>query len=147
MKIGELAADSGITAQAVRFYERAGLLPLPERSGSGYRVYTAGDAKRLRFIRKAKQLGFSLEEIGQILRLHDAGHAPCSEVIEIAERHLDEVEREIERLSRFRDGLARALRQWKKRRLRKVAGNAICELIEEAVQDGVGPNTAKRRAM
>lgn len=144
MKIGELATNSGISAQAVRFYERAGLLPEPERTGSGYRLYTAGDLKRVRFIRKAKQLGFSLDEIGQILRLHDAGHAPCSEVIEIAERHLEEVEREIERLHRFRDGLARSVRQWKKRRLRSVAGNVICELIEEAVPDEPQPDGRRR---
>ena len=145
MKIGELAADSGISAQAVRFYERAGLLPQPERTGSGYRVYSAADLKRLRFIRKAKQLGFSLEETHQILRLHDAGHAPCSEVIAIAERHLREVQREIERLERFRDGLERSVRKWKRRPLRHVAGSAICELIEEAVPDATAA-PGRRRA-
>ena len=145
MKIGELAADSGITAQAVRFYERAGLLREPQRTGTGYRVYSAGDLKRVRFIRKAKQLGFSLEEIGQILRLHDAGHAPCSEVIAIAERHLEDVEREIERLQRFRDGLARSVRKWRKGPLRHVAGSAICELIEEAVPDAPAAARNSRR--
>lgn len=146
MKIGELAADSKISAQAVRFYERAGLLPQPQRTGSGYRVYAAADLKRLRFIRKAKQLGFSLEEIHQILRLHDAGHAPCAQVIAIAERHLREVEREIDRLERFREGLARSVRKWKRRPMRNVAGSAICELIEEAVPDVPTAGNGRRRA-
>jgi hypothetical protein len=65
-----------------------------------------------------------------MLRMHDAGHAPCSEVIEIAQRHLAEVEAEIERLQRFRRQLSSALSQWRKMKSRRVAGGAICELIE-----------------
>ena len=84
MKIGELARQLGISAQAVRFYERAGLLHEPERTPSGYRVYNAAELKRVRFIRKAKELGFSLTEIGDILRMHDAGQVPCAQVMAIA---------------------------------------------------------------
>lgn len=143
MKIGELAGELGISAQAVRFYERAHLLPTPERTGAGYRVYDERDLKRVRFIRKAKQLGFSLDEIGEILRLHDRGEAPCGEVIAIAQRHLEETEQEIERLLRFREALARSVRQWKKKRPKHVAGHVICELIEGAVLDSAD---VKRRA-
>ena len=130
MRIGELASELGITSQAVRFYERAGLLKEPARTESGYRQYGSGDLKRLRFIRQAKDLGFTLTEIGSMLRMHDAGHAPCSEVIAIAERHLAEVEAEIERLQRFRRQLSSSLAQWRKVKPRRVAGSAICELIE-----------------
>jgi DNA-binding transcriptional MerR regulator len=135
MRIGELAHELGTTAQAVRFYERAGLLHEPERTHSGYRVYGASDLKRLRFIRKAKELGFSLDEIGDILRMHDAGQVPCAEVMAIAERHLREAEAEIRRLLRFRAELSSALRRWKKTPARPVTGDAICELIERTIDD------------
>jgi DNA-binding transcriptional MerR regulator len=135
MRIGQLAGELGTTSQAVRFYERAGLLRAPERTESGYRVYAAADVKRLRFIRKAKQLGFSLGEIGDILRLHDAGHIPCAQVMAIAERHLRETEAEIRRLSRFRAELSTALRRWKRTPARHLTGDAICELIERTIDD------------
>ena len=130
MRVGQLASELGISAQAVRFYERSGLLKEPARTESGYRQYGADDLKRLRFIRQAKELGFTLTEIGSMLRMHDAGHAPCSEVIGIAERHLNEVEAEIQRLQRFRRQLSNALADWRKVKTRRVAGSAICELIE-----------------
>ena len=130
MRIGELASELGITPQAVRFYERAGLLKEPARTGSGYRQYGPDDLKRLRFIRQAKELGFTLTEIGAMLRMHDAGHAPCSEVIAIAERHRAAVEAEIQRLRRFQKQLSSALAQWRKIKPRHVPGGAICELIE-----------------
>ena len=129
MRIGKLASELGISTQAVRFYERSGLIKDPLRTESGYRQYSPDDLKRLRFIRQAKELGFTLTEIGSMLRMHDAGHAPCSEVIAIAERHLEEVEAEIQRLQRFRRQLSSALTEWRKVKTRRVAGGAICELI------------------
>ncbi len=66
MQIGELAKRSGVTVQAVRFYERLKLLPEPQRKDSGYRVYSETDLKRLRFVRQGKSLGFSLDEIRDI---------------------------------------------------------------------------------
>ena len=144
MRIGELAAEQGTTSQAVRFYERAGLLREPARTTSGYRVYGPADLKRLRFIRKAKELGFSLSEIGDILRMHDAGQVPCARVMAIAERHLREAEAEIRRLSRFRAELSSALRRWKKSPARAVTGDAICLLIERTIDDNHWKNGAAR---
>ncbi len=146
MKIGELARASGITAQAVRFYEQAGLLHRPRRTASGYRMYDASDLKRLRFIGKAKQLGFSLSEIADILNMHDAGQVPCQHVIAIAQRHLRATEQEIRRLTRFRAELSQALRQWKKMPLHSVAGEAICELIERAIDDNRWHDAALKTA-
>src|SRR2546430_15399315 len=88
MQIGELAKRSAVTVQTVRFYERLRLLPEPQRKDSGYRVYSGPDLKRLLFVRQAKSLGFSLDEIREILRMRERGHCPCGEVITIAERHL-----------------------------------------------------------
>ncbi len=144
MHIGKLASELGISAQAVRFYERAGLLKEPARSESGYRQYGPDDLRRLRFIRHAKQLGFTLTEIGSMLRMHDAGQAPCSEVIAIAERHLQEVETEILRLQRFRRQLSSALADWRKMKPRRVAGNAICELIERTFANGANNSQRER---
>ena len=134
MRIGQLASEIGISSQAVRFYERSGLLPEPQRTESGYRRYGADALKRLRFIRQAKDLGFTLTEIGAMLRMHDAGQAPCAEVIAIAERHLEEVESEIQRLQRFRRQLSKSLAEWRKVKTRRVAGGAICELIERTFE-------------
>lgn len=134
MRIGQLASEIGISSQAVRFYERSGLLQEPGRTESGYRQYGSDAVKRLRFIRQAKDLGFTLSEIGSMLRMHDAGQAPCTEVIAIAQRHLDEVEREIHRLQRFRRQLLKSLTEWRKVKTRRVAGGAICELIERTFE-------------
>ena len=145
MHIGKLASELGISAQAVRFYERSGLIKEPARTESGYRQYGPDDVKRLRFIRQAKELGFTLTEIGSMLRMHDAGQAPCAEVIAIAERHLAEVETEIQRLQRFRRQLSSALAAWRKVKTHRVAGGAICELIERTFESA-GKNGHKERS-
>src|SRR5437667_11678794 len=92
MQIGELAKRSAVTVQTVRFYERLRLLPEPQRKDSGYRVYSESDLKRLRFVRQAKSLGFSLNEIREILRMRERGHCPCGDVVSIAQRHMRTVE-------------------------------------------------------
>jgi DNA-binding transcriptional MerR regulator len=73
LTIGKLANAAGVGIDTVRFYERAGLLNKPQRTASGYRLYAASDVARLRFIRRAKGLGFSLPEIAELLRLNDSG--------------------------------------------------------------------------
>jgi len=134
MQIGELAKRSGVTVQAVRFYERLKLLPEPQRKDSGYRVYSETDLKRLRFVRQGKSLGFSLDEIRDILRMRERGHCPCGEVVSIAERHLQSVEQQITQLSQFRDGLSRAVKQWKKSGKQTISADAICVLIERTLE-------------
>jgi DNA-binding transcriptional MerR regulator len=77
MKIGELAERSGVSIDTVRFYERRGVLPAPERTESGYRTYTPATVERLRFARRLQHLGFTLDEIIDALAAHDAGSATC----------------------------------------------------------------------
>lgn len=134
MQIGEFAKRSRVTVQTVRFYERLKLLPEPQRKGSGYRLYAEPDLKRLSFIRQAKSLGFSLDEIRDILRMRERGYCPCGEVVSIAERHLRTVEQQMGQLSRFRDGLRKALKQWKRSGKQTLSADAICALIERAPQ-------------
>ena len=77
LSIGELAARGGLSPQTIRYYERVGLIPSPQRSGSGYRVYLISSVERLKFIRKAQALGLSLSEIKGILSMADRGRCPC----------------------------------------------------------------------
>lgn len=133
MKIGELAERVGMTVPAVRFYEQAGLLPQPARTGSGYRVYATSDLRRLQLIRHAKRLGFSLEEIKRILRLREQGSCPCGEVITMLQRHLSNTDEQIQRLRRFRSELANTLAEWKNSPDGAVPGDVICGLIERSM--------------
>lgn len=134
MKIGELAEQVGMTVPAVRFYEQAGLLPKPPRTGAGYRVYGASDLRRLELVRHAKNLGFSLAEIMRILRLREQGSCPCGEVISMLERHLSSTDEQIQRLRRFRGELAKTLAEWKRSPDEAVPGEVICGLIERTMR-------------
>jgi DNA-binding transcriptional MerR regulator len=136
MQIGELAEKGDVTVQTVRFYERQGLLPNPPRKASGYRVYSGADLRRLLFIRQAKALGFSLKEIHEILRIRERGQCPCGSVLATAEQHLQNVERQIRQLSRFRDELRRAVQEWKKSGDQQLSADAFCTLIENTMSDG-----------
>lgn len=101
MKISEAAALSGCHLETIRYYERVGLMPRPSRTASGYRAYIPQEVDRLRFISRARELGFSLEEIRSLLRLNDDPKMPCVEVDEIARAHLSDVQRKIEELQRM----------------------------------------------
>ena len=136
MQIGKLAKEIGVTVQTVRFYERRGLMPQPPRRESGYRDYGEGDLRRLKFIRHAKGLGFSLQEIRDIPRTRERGQCPCADVSKMAERHLAAAEAEIARLQRFRRELRHALGTWKQKPTRNLPANAICVLIERTMNGG-----------
>ncbi len=102
LRIGELAAELGLNPKTIRYYEQIGLLPAAPRTESGYRLYGADDVERLRFIGKAKAIGLSLEEIGEILALRREGHAPCAHVLELLDRKLAAVDRQLRALRAFR---------------------------------------------
>jgi MerR family copper efflux transcriptional regulator len=104
LTIGKLASAAKVGVDTVRFYERAGLLKRPQRTPAGYRVYAEVDAARLRFIRRAKALGFSLEEIAELLQLNDGG-GRRSAVRAVAERRLTEIEQKLAELGRMRETL------------------------------------------
>lgn len=105
MQIGQLAQLAGVAVDTVRYYERRGLLGTPERRPSGYRSYQAEDVKQLRFIRRGMALGFSLDEIQQLLRLSGAKDADRGEVRALARHRLADVERRIAELQAVRDVL------------------------------------------
>ena len=105
MKTGELAKRAGVGIDTVRFYEREGLLPRAARSASGYRLYGVGDLKRLRFIGRAKALGFTLPEIRELLALSDHRGEDMAALKATAQEKLASVEARLAELERIRDGL------------------------------------------
>lgn len=127
LKIGEVAKQSGVGVEALRFYEKSGLLDRPSRTESGYRVYGAEVLERLAFIRRAQVLGFSLEEIRRVIAERRAGQSPCAEVREVVRRRLAELDERMAEMRRYRKELAAALAGWDE--AGDVAGH-VCGLIE-----------------
>lgn len=105
MQIGQLAKHAGVAVDTVRYYERQGLLPKPQRQASGYRRYTQADVQRLSFIRRAKALGFTLEEITGLLELSARRGEDMAEVKQAAQSRLVAIESRIAELQRIRAGL------------------------------------------
>lgn len=106
MRIGEVAAAVGLTTKALRFYEEQGLLPHSERSANGYRDYPPDTIGRLEFIRRGKGAGLALAEIREILRVRDAGRAPCTHVAERLAEQLAALDRQITELAALRNSVA-----------------------------------------
>ena len=102
MKIGELSALSGLSIDTIRFYEKQGLIPPPRRTDTNYRMYDADTPRRLIFIRKARDLGFTLQEIGQLLALSEDGHAGAGDVKERAQAKLRDLDRKISEMKAMR---------------------------------------------
>ena len=93
--IGALSKETACQVETIRFYERIGLLPAPRRSPGGYRLYGSVQVTRLTFIRRARELGFSLDEVRTMLRLADERERPCAEVRLVASAHLRDVRAKI----------------------------------------------------
>ncbi len=104
--IGILSERSGVNIETIRYYERVGLLPKPQRSAAGYRLYRTIDSDRLCFIRRARDLGFSLDEVRRLLDLADQKSRSCRRVHDIAVEHLAEVRAKIDDLRRMERVLA-----------------------------------------
>src|SRR3546814_18599307 len=107
MKIGELSRATGTNIETIRYYERIGLLPAPDRTAANYRSYTGAHRSRLSFVRHSRELGFTIEEIRSLLDLSDDPARDCGEADRIATAHLEQVEAKIAQLTLLRDELAR----------------------------------------
>lgn len=110
MFIGELAKRSGVGVETVRFYEREGLLPEPPRTGGGYRVYDAGAVRRVRFILRAKELGFTLAETKELLELRVIDPDACGDVEATARAKIAVVDARMQELERIRTVLGDLVR-------------------------------------
>jgi Cu(I)-responsive transcriptional regulator len=109
LSIGQVGKATATKVETVRYYERIGLLPKPERTSGNYRSYESVHVQRLAFIRRARELGFSIEDVRELLDL--AGHRenPCAEIDQIATRHLAMIEAKITTLKRLRGELRSTL--------------------------------------
>lgn len=130
LRIGDVAALTGVSPATIRYYESVGLLPPASRSATGYRDYEDATVDELRFIKKAQGLGFSLDEIGEILALSRAGKTPCSRVLDLARRHLAAVDTRIQQLARFRDMLASEVARWDG--VQEPTCGGLCQMIVES---------------
>ncbi|MGA8172923.1 MAG: helix-turn-helix domain-containing protein [Methylocystis sp.] len=99
--IGQLARAAGVNLETVRYYERIALMPRPDRTEGGHRAYDSGHIRRLAFIRRARELGFGIENIRALLTAVEPGHASCAEVREIASARLAEVRIKLADLARL----------------------------------------------
>jgi len=107
VRIGELAAKSGITTKTLRFYEEKGLLPPPERAANGYRDYGPSALSRLDFIRRGRAAGLTLTQIRDVIEVREGGDAPCGHVYQLLTERLADVDRHIADLQVLRAALAR----------------------------------------
>ena len=128
LPIGRLAAKAGVNVETIRYYQRRGLLSEPAKPLNGHRRYPADCAKRVRFIKRAQVLGFTLEEINGLLRL-DAAHA-CAETRDLAARKLHIIEQKLADLAAMREALAKLMRQCD-----SLDGTGACPIIDALATD------------
>lgn len=111
MTIGQMAKATGTAVETVRYYEKIGLLPKAARTAGNYRSYGNSEVARLSFIRRARDLGFSLDQVRTLLSLADDHDRPCGEVDGLARQHLDDVDEKISDLTALRNELSNLIDQ------------------------------------
>jgi len=107
LTIGRVAKMAGVNIETIRYYERRGLIPRPPRRASGYRQYSEETVKRIRFIKHAKELGFSLREIGELLSLRVDERTSCADIRRKAESKIADIDSRIANLQRMKEALRR----------------------------------------
>ena len=137
---GELAKLAGVSTDTLRHYERKGVLAQPQRSTNGYRRYPASALERVRLVRRALAVGFTLDELAGILSVRDSGGAPCQEVRALAASKLAQVESQLSDLIALRNELRTTLKDWDGRLKQRPTG-ARAHLLESLVSRE--SNTAK----
>jgi MerR family transcriptional regulator, copper efflux regulator len=107
--IGQVAEQAGVNLQTVRYYERRGLLPRPDRTAGNYRIYTADAPRRVRFVKRAQELGFTLKEIKELLALRAEPQARCADVYEQAEAKVADIDNKLRDLRAMRKALGKLM--------------------------------------
>jgi len=145
IRIGELAAHFGLNPKTIRYYEAIGLLPRADRSESGYRLYTRRDVERLGFIRRAKMLGLSLDEIRDILSVQAGGEPPCGQVLDLIDLKIRTIDQRMADLLAFRTELATLRMTWadEHKHLHAAPSAGICPIIEQQAEVEERPHVAE----
>ncbi|OMH31776.1 MerR family DNA-binding protein [Motiliproteus sp. MSK22-1] len=130
MKVSDLAKQACVTADTVRHYTRIGLLKPKRNPVNGYQIYDGDALKHLRFIQKARLLGFGLSEIQTIVHHEHSGTSPCPMVRDLMKQHLPQVREQITELQAQLERMERALAAWEEMPDGTPDGNTICQLIE-----------------
>lgn len=130
MRVSELAIQAGVTADTVRYYTKIGLITPTKNIENGYKNYKLEDQKRLNFILKARQLGFSITEIQEIVNLSSGGESPCCRVREIVKKRLHEAAKAIEEMQRLHARMQRAADTWEDMPDGQPTNGSVCSLIE-----------------
>ena len=123
LRCGDLAHLTGVSPDTIRHYERIGILPESPRTSGGYRIYAKEAADRVRLVRRALQLGFSLSELSEILRVRDGGGVPCQRVLSLTEEKLHSLEQQIDELRSTQRYMKQIVRQWRTKLGRTKAGH------------------------
>lgn len=134
MTVVQLAKQSGSTAHVVRYYTRIGLLQPRRNTRNGYRLYTDKDIARLRFIRQAKSLGFTLAEIAQIIRQGRRGKSPCPMARQIISSRIGENREALNELVELQSRMEKASAIWTTMPDRVPTGDSVCHLIESTAE-------------
>jgi DNA-binding transcriptional MerR regulator len=142
-RVGELAKAAGVSTDTLRHYERKGVLPRPHRSRNGYREYPEEALERVRTIRKALAVGFTLDELGAVFKVRDRGGVPCLEVRNLAAKKLIQLEVQLREMEALRDELGDSLQDWDLR-LSKTPSGERAELLKALSGRNAGrtPSTA-----
>jgi DNA-binding transcriptional MerR regulator len=133
---GELAKLAGVSSDTLRHYERKGVLARPFRGANGYRQYPANALQRVRLIRRALAVGFTLDELAAVLSVRDSGGAPCAEVRALAAVKLSEVETRLRELVDLRHELRALLKDWDNRLIHRAPGERARLLESLGANDG-----------
>lgn len=134
LRCGEVARRCGVSPDTIRHYERLGLIPAAARTAAGYRQYPAAACRRVRVVRTALGLGFTLRELAGVMAIRDGGGAPCQKVRRLAESRLAVVEAEIHERLRLRRRLKAVLKDWDSR-LSKGPADQRAHLLEALVRE------------
>jgi len=145
MRIGELAERADVGTKTIRYYEDIGLLPEPERSPNGYRDYAEDTVQRVRFIRDAQATGLTLTEIASIVTLREHGEGTCRHVIDLLERHLDDLDRHIENLNVTRNRLVSLTRRAKDLDPEDCTDPNRCQIIAAKADEKASPRNRTGR--
>ncbi len=135
MRVNELARKLSVSPETIRFYTRKGFLSPEKNPTNGYKEYSPKEQARMRFILSARALGFTVNDIGEILAVADKKNAPCPVVRLLIEQRLVETEAQFQETKRLRDRMRTAVSEWRNLPDKAPTGHMLCHLIEEFIPE------------